>query len=199
MDIAANMLAPASSAGIRALSLDNIKRAAPQSHKWAAAGAVGAGTDQFPFYNLITDTAESGATLGTPTVSAGGWSVAQVTRYIADNPAPLRNMHFTGAAGGSASTLLENGTLRFLRSSPDVSVQQETIPLSTFVSADRYQTSVLSVPINGEVLDGYTFARVLTPQHGVTANSYVLTFNFGATEDRRASVPPASAAVISGR
>lgn len=183
----------AASAGLRPLSLDNIRRTAPQSHKWTFTGTAGAGSyDQAPFYNLLTDTAESSATLGAPSPAAGGWSAATVARYIADNAAPLRNIHFSGA---SVDSLLENSTLRFIRKTPDVSEQVETIFLSTFVHDGRYQPKVLSVPINGEVLDGYTFVRVLSPG-AASPNSYTATFSFGSTNDKRAEVPPARAAVI---
>lgn len=192
MNIADSMMADAHNVGVKPLSLDGIRRAAPAAHKWASGGTNGATTDQHAFYNLLTDTAESGATLGTPVPSATGWTAATVARYIADNPSPLRNVHFSGA---SVSTLLEQSTLRFVRKTPDVSEQVETIFLSTFVHDMRYQTGVLSIPINGEVLDGYTFPRFLSPG-AATAPTFTVTFSFGATNDKRADVPGARAAVV---
>lgn len=191
MDIAGSMLADADRAGLKSLSLDGIRRAAPQAHRWTVAGTAAATTDQVAFYNLKADTTESGATAGTATPPSG-WSTAEIARYIADNPAPLRTMHFSGA---SADDLLERTIIRFLRSTPDAAQQQETVFLSTYVHDGRFQPKVLSVPINGEVLDGYTYPRVLSP--GASgAQSYTLTFAFGATNDKRADVPPAGGAVV---
>lgn len=181
--------------GLRPLALDGGKRAAPQSHKFTVTGAVGTGVDQMPFYNLRTDSAESGATLGTPSPSAPGWSLAEVNRYIGDSPASLRNIHFSGA---SSNSLLENSTIRFVRNTPDVAEQTETIFLSTFVHDQRFQPTVLSVPVAGEILDGYTYVRILSPQSTPAAASYTVTFSFGASPDRRSEIPVARGAVVAG-
>jgi len=181
--------------GLRPMSLDGGRRAAPQSHKFTVTGTAGSGIDQMPFYNLRTDVAESGSTLGSPTPSAPGWTLAQVNRFIGDCPASLRNIHFSGA---SSNSLLENSTIRFVRSSPDVAEQTETIFLSTFVHDGRFQPTVLSVPVAGEVLDGYTYVRILSPQSTPTAASYTVTFSFGAAPDKRADIPVARGAVVSG-
>jgi hypothetical protein len=197
MDIASSLLSDSANAGLKPLSLEKINRAAPQTHRWTFTGAVGAATDQAPFYNLLTDVAEAGATLGTPAfASSASYSAATATRYIADCPAPLRTMHFTGAAGTGAATVLERTVVKFIRITPDGSEQREQIELSTFVSDQRFQTGVLSVPINGEVLDGYTYIRVLSPQGTPTANGYNLSFAWGATIDKRADVPAARPAVV---
>lgn len=196
--IASNLLADSNSAGLRPLSLEGkINRAAPQVHRWTFTGTVGAGTDQAPFYNLLTDVAEAGYTLGAPAFASSAlYSAATATRYLADNPAPLRTMHFTGATGTGSATLLERTVVKFLRNTPDGAQQVEQVELSTFVDDRRYQVGILSVPINGEVMDGYTFARVNSPQGTPTANGYNLSFAWGATNDKRAEVPATRPAVV---
>lgn len=201
MSLAASMQADAANAGIKPLSLDGgkINRAAPQVHRWSVTGTVGAATlnDQAAYYNLLSDQLEGTNVAATPTFSSSArYSASTATRYIADNAAPLRLMHFTGAAGTGAATLLENTRVKFVRETPDGAQQFEQIELSTFVSPQRYQTGVLSVPINGEVLDGYTYVRVISPEATPTANGYSLSFAFGATNDKRAEVPAARAAVV---
>jgi hypothetical protein len=181
--------------GLRPLALDSGKRAAPQSHKFTVVGEDGAGIDQAAFYNLRSDVAESGATLVAPTPSAPGWTLAQVNRYIGDCPASLRNIHFSGA---STNSLLENSTVRFVRCTPDVAEQTETIFLSTFVHDQRFQPTVLSVPVAGEILDGYTYVRILSPQAMESPNGYTVTFSFGAAPDRRGDIPVARGAVVAG-
>lgn len=195
MNIADNInLRDAGNVGVRPVSLDNIRRAAPQEHLWTVTGSAGAGgIDQMPFYNLLTDTAESGATLGAPTPPSG-WSTATMARYIADNPAGLRMIHLTNA---SVDRLFDNATLRFVRSTPDASAQTETVRCSTFVDNRRFDQRILSVPINGEVFDGYTFVRVLTAG-AASANSYTATFVWGASNDKRADAPATRAAVVAG-
>jgi len=142
---------------------------------------------------------ESGNTLGTPAfASSAFYTAAQATRYIADNSAPLTMAHFTRAAGSSSATLLAGTVLKFLRFVPDGDQQQEQIEASTYVSADRFDPTVLSIPIDGEVFDGYTFLRVNSPQATPVAAGYNLTFRFGPTLDRRAEVPGASGTVVKG-
>lgn len=195
-DIAASVLADASQAGVRPLSLDNLKRAAPQAHKWAVTGTVGASTrtDQTTFYNLLADTAKSAThDLVTPTAGVSGWTAATIARYIADNPSPLVNMHFTDA---SLDSLLRGGSLEFVRNTPDGAAQSELVFMSRYAHDMQYQPKVLSVPINSEILDGYTFCRVLTAEATPTANSYNVTFTFGSTNDKRADVPLARPGVV---
>lgn len=195
--------APSSIGGVQRLSFDSQgrferARVAPAKHKWNVTGTVGAATrtDQTPFYNLLTDVAK-GATfdLVAPTAAVSGWSAATIARYIADNASPLINMHFTGA---SSDTLLGDGTVEFIRKTPDGNDVTQPEFLSTFRHDMQYQPKVLSVPINSEVLDGYTYPRVLTAEATPTANSYALTFTFGPTLDKRADVPLAEAGVVTG-
>lgn len=196
MNIADNInLRDAAGVGVRPVSLDNIRRAAPQEHLWTVTGtATAVQRDQMPFYNLITDVAESASDiLGAPTPPTG-WSTATMARYIADNAAALRMVHLTNA---SVDRLFDNGTFRFIRSTPDISVQQETVRLTTFVDNRRFDQRILSVPINGEVFDGYTFLRVLTAG-AASANSYTATFVWGSANDKRADAPAARAAVVAG-
>ncbi len=198
MDIAASLLSDSANNGIRPLSLEKVNRAAPQIHKWRFTSVtLASGTDQVPYYNLMADTAEGSNTLGAPTfTSSSVFSAATATRYIADNPAPLRLMHFTSATGAGAAVLLESSVLQFLRNTPDGASVRETVEMSTFVSPNRYQTGVLSIPINGEVMDGYTFVRVNSPQSAGTAAGYVLSFSWGATNDKRADVPATRAVTV---
>lgn len=203
MQIASSMMQNAADAGIKPLSLEGpggkINRAAPQVHRWTVSGTIGAASlnDQAAFYNLLADQLEGTNVAATPVfASTSRYSATTATRYIADNAAPLRMMHFTGAVGAGAATLLESTKVRFIRETPDGAQQFEQVELSTFVSPQRYQTGVLSVPINGEVLDGYTYVRVISPEALVTANGYTLSFAFGPTIDKRGDVPAARPAVV---
>ena len=194
MDLAENIaIQDAHGVGIRPVNLDAGRRAAPQSHRWSVTGTAGSTRDQADFYNLLTATAESAATL-CPTLSpaSSSFSAAQIARYIADNPAPLRMLHLTGA---SSDNLFDSGELRFKRVTPDLSDQSETVLLDGFVHDQRQDRKVLSIPINGEVLDGYTWPRLLTAGT-VAAATYKATFAFGATNDKRADVPATRAAVV---
>jgi hypothetical protein len=181
--------------GVRPVSLDQIRRAAPQEHLWTFTGTANASqTDQAPYYNLLADVAESNShILGTPTPPTG-WSTATMARYIADNPAGLRMIHLTNA---SVDRLFDDATLRFVRSTPDASAQTETVRCSTFVDNRRFDQRILSIPINGEVFDGYTYVRILT-RGAASPNSYTATFVWGASNDKRADAPPTRAAVVAG-
>lgn len=196
MDIASNInMRSAQGVGVRPASLDNIRRAAPQEHLWTIVGTANAAqVDQIPFYNLLADVAESATSIlgaGTP---PSGWSTAAIARYIADNPAGLRMVHLTNA---SVDRLFDNATFRFVRNTPDISSQTETVRLSTYVDNRRFDQRILSVPINGEVFDGYTFLRILTAG-AAAANSYTATFVWGSANDKRADAPQTSAAVVAG-
>lgn len=200
MSVASSILRDASAAGgLAPLALDskmNAARMAPQKHKWSVTGTVGASTrtDQTTFYNLLSDTAK-GATydLVTPTAAVSGWAASTIATYIAHNPAPLINMHFTGA---STDALLGDGSLEFIRKTPDGNEVSQPEFLSAFRHDMQYQPKVLSIPIQSEVVDGYTFVRVLTAEATPTANSFTVTFTFGATLDKRADVPQSRAAVV---
>jgi len=185
----------AAGVGVRPVSLDQIRRSAPQEHLWTVTGTANAvQRDQMPFYNLLTDVAESGSDiLGAPTPPSG-WSTATMARYIADNPAGLRMIHLTNA---SVDRLFDNAALRFVRATPDASDQKETVRCSTFVDNRRFDQRILSIPINGEVFDGYTFVRLITAGAAV-ANSYTVTFVWGASNDKRADAPATRAAVVAG-
>ncbi len=198
MSIAASMLSGNANAGIKPLSLDGkINRAAPQVHQWTVAGTIGVLKDQTPFYNLLTDDLEGTNVAGVPTfASSTKYTAASATRYIADNLAPLRMMHFTGVAGTNSATVLETMKLLFKRFTPDGAAQTEQVLLSTFVTPNRFQTGVLSVPINGEVLDGYTYPIVVNDEGSAVAVAYTVSFAFGATNDPRADVPAARPAVV---
>jgi len=193
--------APASIGGVQRLSFDSkgrfeAARTAPQKHKWSIAGTVGAATrtDQVPFYNLLTDIAK-GATfdLVTPTAAVAGWTNVTIARYIADNPAPLINMHYTGA---STDSLLGDGSIDFVRKTPDGNEVVQPEFLSTFRHDMQQQPRVLSIPVNSEVLDGYTYCRSLTAEATPTANSYQLTFTFAPTIDRRGDIPMGEPGVV---
>lgn len=176
-------------------------RAAPQKHKWSVTGTVGASTrtDQVAFYNLIADVAK-GATfdLVTPAVSVAGWSAATIARYIGDCPAPLITIHLTGAnTGGAANNnLFGDGTIEFLRRMPDGNDVFQPEPLSLFRHDMTQLPTVMSVPVNSEVLDGYTYPRILTAEATPSANGYQATFVFASTYDKRADVPQARAAMV---
>jgi len=189
-DIASNMLAQSKQP---ALSLNNGLRKSPaQIHKWSVLGAASAAGDQAPFYNLLTDVAQGSYNLVAPTPSQSAWSTATMARYIADTVCGLRMIHFTGA---STNTLLANGTMNFVRRMPNGDTQTQNIDLSTFVTPNRFDPTILSVPINGEVLDGYTYVRLFT-DGAVGRNSYTASFVWGDAYDKRADAPTATPAVV---
>ena len=180
---------------LRPLGLDASKfnRAAPQSVKWTFLGAVASGTDQAPYYNVLTDVTESGATLGAPAPSDAAWSAANATAYLRDNPAPLENVHLLAA---SVTDLFDRSTIKLIRRTPNGDEQTAKLDLGKFISDQRFQTTVLSVPIEGEPLDGWTYVRILSPQKLVTANGYQAIFNFAESVDKRAELPQARGSVV---
>jgi hypothetical protein len=198
MDIASSMLASGGASGIKPLSLEGkINRLSPQVHQWTVEGEVGSGKDQTAFYNILVDEADGTNDEITPTFdSSDKYTSAAATRYIADVLLPLRMMHFTGASGTLSASVLETARLKFKRFMPDGAEQIEQVLLSTFVGPDRFQPTVLSVPINGEVLDGYTYPIVEAKQGDPTASGYSLAFAFGASNDPRADVPATRAAIV---
>jgi len=189
------MMRPTTQNALKPLGLDGTQfnRAAPQSVKWSFTGAVGTATDQAPFYNVLGDVVESGATLGTPAPSDSAWSAANATAYLRDNPAPLENIHLLAA---TVSDLFDRSVIKLIRRTPDGNEQTAKLDLGKFVSDQRYQTNVLSVPIEGEPLDGWTYVRILSPQKTVTANGYSAIFNFAESIDRRADLPAARGSVV---
>jgi hypothetical protein len=146
------------------------------------------------FYNLLSDVAEATNHILVAPTAPSGWSPATMARYIADNPAGLRMIHLTQA---SVDRLFDDATLRFVRATPDVSTQTETVRCSTFVDNRRFDQRILSVPINGEVFDGYTYVRVIS-RGAATPNSYTATFVWGPSNDKRADAPATRAAVVAG-
>lgn len=181
--------------GLKPMGLDATKfnRAAPQSVRWTFTGTVGSGTDQAPFYNVLADVAESGNTLGTPAPSDSAWSAANATAYLRDNPAPLENVHLLAA---TATDLFDRSVIKLVRRTPDGNEQTAKLDLGKFISDQRYQTNVLSVPVEGEPLDGWTYVRVNSPQRTVTANGYNAIFNFAESVDKRADLPAARGSVV---
>ena len=194
MDLAESIaVQDAAGIGPRAVHLDAGRRAAPQTQRWSVTGTAGSTNDQSDFYNLLTAVVESSATLSpTLTPASSSYTAAQLARYIADNPAALRMIHLTSA---SVDNLFDGAQLRFKRITPDLADQSETVLLDTFVHDQRQDKKVLSIPINGEVLDGYTWPRLLTPGQ-VAAATFKISFAFGAANDKRADVPGTRAAAV---
>lgn len=160
-------------------------------HLWSVQGQLGSGYDQIPFYNLLTDTQKNSSHIvGSPTPSEAGWTAATVARYIADRPAALQLAHFTDANNNS---ILGAGRLEVVRNTPDGQNAERPTKFAQYRTSQQYNKDVLSVPLDGVALDGYTYIRVITPQDAATAVTYSVTFAMTESMDKRAIVPAAPA------
>lgn len=194
-DIATAMLRQAGGSNERSMALDaDLATVGSVAHRFSVTGTASAVQfDQTPYYALLADTAEGAAYLvGAAVPSETQWSAAAVWRYMADNPAPLVNIHITDF---NNTANLSAGRLKMLRLTPEGSQQVKNIQLTRYRTEGQYQLAVMDIPFNGEPLDGYTFIRSLFPGNA-TANTFNITFTLGETIDKRASVPAASPRAI---
>lgn len=195
-DLAANMLRQTGGAmPTGALNLDaDMASVGSVVHRFGVTGtATAVQFDQTPYYSLLGDTALGASyILGAAVPSETEWSAAAVWRYQADVPAPLVNVHITDF---NNTTGLSGGKMNVVRKTPEGSAQTKNIQFTRYRTADQFQLSVLDLPVNGEPLDGYTFARTIFPGNA-TPNFFNISFTFGETIDRRASVPAAAPRAI---
>lgn len=141
--------------------------------------------DQASFFGIDSDVViDTSHALATVTPSVSRFSAAQTAQFLAFNPAQLANVNITGAnAAGIVATL----KLAFVRFEPDGTAVSREVQSTTFQTTGDYQTDRVQIPCE-EVLDGYTFPRILTDAQ-VAAAQYAATFSFAPTVDRRQSIP----------
>ena len=166
--------------------------------KFSFTSAQFAVDDQVPFFNQIIDPPLGGTVVGAPVPAVPTFSVAQVTEFVALNPMSLRNMNLTGANyGGAAGTdLVAGARLDIVRQTPFGQIETEEIYFSTYLTTQDYQTTRIQIPIAGEVIDGYTYLRIVSPPNLAAAGGYSVAWLFGPRMDRRAEVPNVGAAVV---
>jgi hypothetical protein len=166
--------------------------------KYSFTSAQFALTDQVPFFNQIADPNIGGAVVAAPTPAVPTFTNAQVTEFVALNPMSLRNMNMTGASYGLAAgtDLVAGGRLDIVRQTPFGQIETEEIYFSTYLTTQDYQTTRIQIPIAGEVIDGYTYCRLVTPANLAAAGAYSVAWLFGPRMDRRAEVPNVGAAVV---
>jgi hypothetical protein len=165
------------------------------------APAVGQ-SDQTPFFNQIPDPPLAPAPLFfvvVPTPAVPTFNAQQVTAFVALNPMSLRNMNLTGAiygAGPAGAELVAGGRLDIVRATPFGSTETEEIYFSTYLTTQDFQSTRIQIPIAGEIIDGYTYCRIVTPQDVAGQAGYSIAWLFGPRMDRRAEVPNVGAAVV---
>ena len=166
--------------------------------KFSFLSAQNAQDDQVPFFNQITDPQQGAAVVAAPTPAVPTFTNAEVTTFVALNPMSLRNMNMTGANyGGAAGTdLVAGARLDIVRQTPFGQIETEEIYFSTYLTTQDYQTTRIQIPIAGEVIDGYTYCRILSPTDLANPAGYSVAWLFGPRMDRRAEVPNVGAAVV---
>lgn len=159
-------------------------------------------SDQVPYFNQIPDISLGpGFIVGAPVPAVPTFTAGQVTAFVALNPMSLRNMNLTGAlygAGPAGAEIVSSGRLDIVRSTPFGQVETEEIYFSTYLTSQDFQTTRIQIPIAGEIIDGYTYCRLVTLQDpgGAAVASYSVAWLFGPRMDRRAEVPNVGAAVV---
>ena len=173
--------------------------------KFSVAGdpAPAAGqNDQAAFFNEVPDPLLAPApaffaAVVTPAVPT--FTAAQVTTFVALNPMSLRNMNLTGAiygGGPAGAELVAGGRLDIVRNTPFGASETEEIYFSTYLTTQDFQSTRIQIPIAGEVIDGYTYCRIVTPQDAAGQAAYSVAWLFGPRMDRRSEVPNVGAAVV---
>lgn len=164
--------------------------------RFSVAGTIKAGLitrDQAVFFNRDTDTViGTDHALATVTPSVSKFTAAQVAVFYAHNPAQLANLNITGASVPAAISSMKMSTVRFTPSGEQI---QEEVQASSFQTSGDFQDTRVQIPTE-EILDGYTFIRLLSDAQLVTAASYDATFTFAASTDRRLAVPVSGPKVI---
>lgn len=150
-------------------------------------------TDQTPFFNQDADVAISANhSLRTPVPAVAPFTAQTAATFIAFNMMPLRNINVVNALTAAVVSSMQ---LQFVRNTPMGQSQGDTIFASGYLTAQDFQTTRVQIPVDGEVLDGYSFLRLLNTSTNPAA-TYDVIFTFGGRIGRRIEVPTAGGAVL---
>lgn len=149
-------------------------------------------TDQAWFFSQLADNVID-ATYAIATVSpaATRFSNAQVADFISYEPLFCINANVVAA---SAAAVISGMQITPVRYDPFGNVAVAAQYQASYQTASDFQTTRGQFPL-GEVIDGYTYLRGLSPIQAVAA-TYTVAFMFGPRQDRRTQVPRVSPVVV---
>ncbi len=148
--------------------------------------------DQAWFFSQLADTPiDVTYAIATVTPAVARFSNAQVADFLTFEPLFVINANLTAA---SAAAVLSGMTVTPVRFDPFGNQAVASQYGAAYQTASDFQTTRSQFPL-GEVIDGYTYLRALSPIQAVAA-TYTLAFTFGPRQDRRAQVPRVSPVVV---
>lgn len=148
--------------------------------------------DQAWFFSQIADTpVDTTYAIATVTPAVARFSNAQVADFITFEPLFCMNANIVAS---SAAAVISGMTITPVRFDPFGNQALAAQYQAAYQTAADFQTTRGQFPL-GEVIDGYTYLRALSPIQ-VVAATYTVAFMFGPRQDRRQNVPRVSPVVI---
>jgi hypothetical protein len=141
--------------------------------------------DQAWFFSQLADTpVDTTYSIATVTPAVARFSNAQVADFITFEPLFCINANIVAA---SAAAVISGMTITPVRFDPFGNQALAAQYQAAYQTASDFQTTRGQFPL-GEVIDGYTYLRALSPIQ-VAAATYTVAFMFGPRQDRRVNVP----------
>ena len=147
-------------------------------------------SDVFPFGNMVADTYATGEII-CPTIvqtNGNGFTMQQIAEHFLTHPAPPVNVNIPNLAPDAVAS----GVLSLRRKTPDGKYTNLDFPLSSYLTAEQFQSNRVQVPLSGqEKLDGYTYMRIAWGSMNPAVSNALISITLGAGFDARAMVPDA--------
>lgn len=148
--------------------------------------------DQAWFFSQLADQAiDTTYAIATVSPAVPRFSNAQVADFISFEPLFVINANIVAA---SADAVVSGMTVTPVRFDPFGNQAQASQYQAAYQTAADFQTKRGQFPL-GEVIDGYTYLRALSPIQAVAA-TYTIAYMFGPRRDRRSDVPRSSPVVV---
>jgi hypothetical protein len=148
--------------------------------------------DQAWFFSQLADAViDATYAIATVTPAVARFSNAQVADFISYEPLFVMNANITAA---SAAAVISGMQITPVRFDPFGNQALAAQYQASYQTAADFLTTRGQFPL-GEVVDGYTYLRGITPIQAVAA-TYTIAFMFGPRPDRRQQVPRVQPQVV---
>ncbi len=148
--------------------------------------------DQAWFFSQLADVAlDATYAIATVTPATPRFSNAQVADFITFEPLFVINANIVAASAAAVISGMTVVPIRYDIFGNQASASQYQ---AAYQTASDFQTTRGQFPL-GEVCDGYTYLRAISPIQGAAA-TYTIAFMFGPRQDRRTNVPRVSPVVV---
>ena len=148
--------------------------------------------DQAWFFSQLADVPiDTSYAIAIVTPAVSRFSNAQVADFLTFEPLFVINANIVAASDDS---VISGMTVTPVRFDPFGNAAQASQYQAAYQTAADFQTTRGQFPL-GEVIDGYTYLRALSPIQATPA-TYTIAFMFGPRQDRRAQVPRVSPVVV---